>query len=271
MKYDPINFSIFELIYEENHPSLSDLTGTLDEQFVYEIDDNFVYSVKTEIVNGYYWISIEYGASHPRPSHVIDRSKNYALIENKRTETQVEPSRQLFCIYNPSTGSIYASDSRKRGFVEDMFNHYGEYKFYVKRVIVDPEEFLQTLKTVDKMAVAAKTDLITHSGNLLKPVQDIFGYDAPEQFFISADYGVSISDRIINQFRFFNSEHKEGKIRKFICVGKNEHGLETVFNTDNFTQKITAKVKKQENGLYDVSEVRDEIIAQLDKYKEEVS
>lgn len=271
MKYDPVNFSIFELIYEEKHPSIDDLINVLEDNFIYEIDDNFVYSVETEIVDGYYWLSMKYGAAHPRPSHIIDRSKGNALVENKRTESQVEPSSQLFCVYNPNTGNIYVSNSRKRMFLEELFNHYGEHKFWVKRVIVDPEEFLMTLRTVDKMAVAAKTDLLTHAGNLLQPVKDIFGYDAPEQFFISADFGVPLSERIIKQFRFFNSECKEGKIKKFICVGKNEHGLETVFNTDNFTQKIVASVKKQENGLYDTNEVRDEIISKLDKFMEEAA
>ena len=266
MAKNRIKFSIFELTDQVGRPSVDDLASILESQFIYE-HSKFTYNVTTEVIKEYFWISIGYGAAQPRASHLIDNSQKHSLVENTRTEDQVEPNQQLFCIYDPARGDIYISDSRKFGFVNTMLNEHGETVFFIKRSIVNPEEFLRTLKIVDGMAIAAKTDLITQSGNLFESVKDLFGYGAPEQFYIRADYGMPFLDKFKNQFRFFYGEFKEKRLTKFTCIGKDDSGLETVFNADSLTKAIVVKADMPENGLYRHEDVRDELVTQLNKYE----
>ena len=268
-KKEPLTFSIFELAQEEGHPSAASIEKLIGKNRHYENGDGYTYLIYTEQDNDLLWVSFEFGASHPRPEHVIDKSKDNEKIANPRTEDQVEPTKQLFCVYHSTEGNLYVSDSRKRLFLEKFLNDLkSDNPIYVKRVIIDPEEFLAQLKIVDKMKVTAKTDLLSQTGHLFQPVQDIFGLGAPEYFEISASYGMRMEDRIKSIFRDFHNETKQGTVQKFICVGKNEEGIETVFNTENFTQKIVIYLYKQDNGLFKPEEVKGEILSQLNRLNE---
>jgi len=263
---DPLTFSIFELAQEEGHPPASTVEKLIGTDRHYENGDGYTYLISTKNDDNLLWVSFEFGASHPHPEHVIDKSKDNEKVINPRTEDQVEPTKQLFCVYREAEGNLYVSDSRKRLFLEKFLNDLQpDHPIYVKRVIIDPEEFLAQLKIVDKMKVAAKTDLLSQTGHLFQPVQDIFGLGAPEYFEISASYGMRVEDRVKKIFRDFHNETKQGTVQKFICIGKNEEGIETVFNTENFTQKIVIYLYKQENGLFKPEEVKTEILQQLNK------
>ncbi|MCF6198957.1 MAG: hypothetical protein L3J67_06085 [Hyphomicrobiaceae bacterium] len=77
MAKEKIRFSIFDLTCAdpEGYPSVDDLTRVLESQFIYE-QSKFTYSVITEVVDKYFWISINYGAANPRSSHLIDSSQS---------------------------------------------------------------------------------------------------------------------------------------------------------------------------------------------------
>ena len=265
MSKDKINFTLFELIIGQNHPKLDDLKKIFSNEFQYEPGDTFTYSISTEVIKHYFWMSIDFGATHPRSEYLIDKSQSNAKVENPRTENQIEPNKQLFIVYDSIRRVIYISNSQKKVFLEELFNKYSDDLVFIKRILVEPKEFLKSLKSIEKMSIAAKTDLISRSGDLFKPVQDIFGFGAPEQFFISADFKRPLTDVLRSKFLSLSSDAKNGILNRFVCVGKDDNGIETIFNTDNFTQKIIANVNKLENGLYLPSDVRFEIIHELDK------
>lgn len=265
MKPEPINFSIFELIQKDNYPKASELARIIQSGH-YE-DGNSTYVVAAEAINDCVWIEFQYGTSYPRPDQVIDKQKRMK-VDNPRSDQQVEPTKQLFCLYVENHGNLYVSDSRKKGFLEQFLNRLHDKKnFIIKRVIVDPEEFLSKLKTVDRMIIAAKTDLITQTSYLFRPTQDIFGYGAPERYEIKADYRINMNDIVRKKFQEFYEEAKTGRVSKFICVGKDDQGIETIFNADNLTSKISIDVTRQQTGLINEEEAKKKIMDAIQAIK----
>lgn len=262
MTQEILEFSVFELIYDGSSPAVDIVSKSLKDGETKEKKD-FVYLVNTEIIDNYIWICIQYGASHPYSPNLIDRSKNCELVINTRTPEQVEPNKQLFAVYNQSDGLIYISDTRKQGLIQEFLNDSGDSHFIIKKVLIDPDEFLNLIKTVESITIAGKTDLLSRAGHLQKPVEDIFGYDSPNKYKIEADYKMPLGERFRGYFKQLALYANNGTIQRFVCIGKDDKGFTKIFNTDTFIKRIAIKANIQTNGLYIPSDIKELLIDQL--------
>lgn len=266
-KLESLGFTIFELAQLNNeHPTVEYINDLIGDDGYYDNEDGNTYIVSKSIEENNLWLYFEYGAKNPRPDYVIDTDNNNEKVQNPRSASQVEPNKQLFCVYEGDTGNLYLSNQQKKGFMEEFFKSFEpepDQRIFVKRVYIDAEDFLAQLKTVETMKIVARPNLLSTTGDLYQPVIDIFGYGIPEQFEVFAKFGGSITQAVKDKFMRLFKEQKDGSIKKFICVGKNDDGLETIFNTENFTKKISIRLRKQENELFDADEVKDEIFKQL--------
>lgn len=61
---------------------------------------------------------------------------------------------------------------------------------------------------------------------------------------------MKIEDRIKATFRNFHEQTKKGTLEKFVCVGKSDDGLETVFNAEQITKRIVVRLEKNDNGMF---------------------
>ena len=266
MSANRLNFTIFELVKSNSHPSIENLIGLLGKENFYSDSEDTVYEIDKSPEKNFLWVCFEYGKPNPRSNFVINKAKNNEKEPNPRSNDQIETNSQLFCLYDEFSGNLYMSNSRKRNFLTEYLNDKLENdqdNILIKRVIIDPDEFLNQLRTVEAITVGAKTDLLTMKGSLFEPVQHILGYDSPEKYELSAVFKAPLDTKLRKLFNMFRKEREDGLISKFVCIGKDDSGLETIYNADNFTRKVSIRLGEEENGLYSKNLVKTELLNHL--------
>lgn len=262
-KKESMDFSIFELFVNDSFPKLDFLKSLVPRTYLHELREESLYIVNTETYEEYFWLDVSYGFSHPLPEEIIDKADGNAFIKNPRKDSQVEPSRQIFGLYIPKTGFLLLSSSKCKTTIGDLLSYGHEEKILIKHVLIDPEEFLRNTKILSTIEIAAKDDLLVHTTDLFKSMQDDLGCESPESFYLKATFEKSMTPGLRKLFGSLNGERRYGNIKRFVCAGRDEQGLETVFNADTFTRKVRLKVNKGDNGLFDKNEVREELMTKL--------
>ena len=54
-----------------------------------------------------------------------------------------------------------------------------------------------------------------------------------------------------------------GEIDRMICVGKDDKGVEKIFNLDTYLKKMTIPIQKDENEMYDAETIKKYLLEQL--------
>ncbi|EAL6232340.1 hypothetical protein DSU30_08865, partial [Campylobacter jejuni] len=53
------------------------------------------------------------------------------------------------------------------------------------------------------------------------------------------------------------------QIEKMKCIGKNDDGIESIFNLDSYLKKIEFNLELDENGIYDAQKVKDMVLRKI--------
>ena len=62
---------------------------------------------------------------------------------------------------------------------------------------------------------------------------------------------------------FWKSKKEEQQIDKMICIGKDDKGVEKIFNLDTFLKRIQITTIKNENEMYDPKIIKDSLLKEL--------
>ena len=94
-----LDFSALHLVIGEESPSadtLQPVFSVTDDQ--YSESDSHYLITKENIDNKYFWIYARYGKSVPY-SPTVYNTTVHQEEENPRSNDQIEPDKQLFCLY----------------------------------------------------------------------------------------------------------------------------------------------------------------------------
>jgi len=82
-------------------------------------------------------------------------------------------------------------------------------------------------------------------------------------FSIEAEYNVEDKGVIRNILESLTGMKREDQIESLVCIGRDDHGFESVFNTETFIQKISITQRKTDQGLFDPQAVKGALLLEL--------
>lgn len=259
-----IAFTECRLIIDKNEIPQLNLFGNKEED-IYEFD-NISYIVNCKIINEkFFWIYVRYGKAKPHSDEVLN-TETKEIAPNKRASSEAELRNQLFCMYIPSKDIIYLSDFRKGSFLTTYLKDRFKKEFSLKKYIIEPKKFIEEIVSVESLKfVGASRNLFSES--IFNNVDDICGYGQTVSFTLEAKIKSNIfdSEKILNLLLFWKDKKKKGEIKRMICIGKDDKGLEKIFNLEDCLRKIEIHISKDINEMYNSELVKDNLLQKLDK------
>ncbi len=262
-----LEFSTLYLVIGEDIPSAEELTPVFFEtQDQYFSGDTYYLISKENINNGHFWLYARYGKSLPH-SDTVYNTKDQKEEDNPRSVDQIEPDKQLFALYCANSHILYLSNIQKRSWIEKYLKAKLEKDVVIKSFFKNVDEFIQKIKSVEKVKFVAKRNLFMQQGSIMDifpSPSDLYGLGMPEKFTLEANFsGARLTHQFKKSFKkmFFWKNNCEAD--SLICIGRDDKRLETIFNADSFIQKVSVEVAKDAQGLYDPSIVKQALISKI--------
>ena len=92
----------------------------------------------------------------------------------------------------------------------------------------------------------------------------MFGIDKPESFTISAKYKLSVHENIKRTIEKFKNEQIQAPNSCLTCIGKDDHGIEQIFNENTFGKTISVILAQNEEKLLNPKSVFGELIRKIE-------
>lgn len=263
---EKLSFSTLQIIWESdtntiryNEAGKKEFTK-IPEEFEYSERGTF-YKVYTELTDNYFWLVAEYGKPEPHRDKWVDVN-TFEEEKNKRKTTQVELTNQSFLFYSFSSKLLYLSNSRHIKLMSKILSDKSENKFFIKRLLVNFDEFIEIIKSVNKIKFTGFNNLFNTESKEFKAIEDLTGTSAPESFTLEATYNKS---KISQFLRRLNQSRLDQQIDKLVITGLDESGLETIYNVDTFTSQINIFCSKNAEGVYEQDLIKSNLMNKINE------
>lgn len=259
---DKLEFSSFQLYIDNNFAKKNDFID-LNDNFEYNIDDRY-YTINTELTDKYLYIYSFYGMLNPRPMDVYNTTSGLRE-ENPRQENQVEQDKQFFACYDFSSYTLYLSNSKsQKKFLFKLLSEKLQKNIGIKSVFKNLDEFYNEITSISKIKFTSiKKDLFSSNGNLQQTLQDNYGMEEPEEFFVEARFNTPIRKTIKNTINRLRQQKGEGYLKKIIIQGLDDNGFSKVFNEETFVQKFEISAEKDEQQLFISDNIKELIMEKI--------
>lgn len=207
---------------------------------------------------------MEQGENIPRQDKVYDRNTKKDE-KNPRTVDQVERNNQYFFIVDCATQKIYISNFKKKKFFEEWLKVFFKKEVFIKNII-GKDEFLNTLKSVNRIYLSAVPGLFSNQGILNDELtKDYYNYGTGIN---NISVTISFDDNkfpkkmrnMINKLIF---QKDTCAIKELEVSGRYDEKFERVFNAEGIIDKIHINLSQDANGLFDPSEVFEKLIEEI--------
>lgn len=233
---------------------------SIESSFNY-VGDKTLYKIDTEIIsNEYFWMSIDYGSPTPH-REVLINIETFNEDINPRKENQVELTSQSFFLYSFKNKLLYASNSRHLNLFISVLKSQTNKNFQINKVYINSDEFMSKIKNVKKISFSAFDDLFFSNTKEYNAIIDLTGTSCPKKFTLIANYD---NHSITNFLKGLFTKRKNSSISELMISGFDSDGFEMLYNTDTFSNKIPLRIKKNNEGVYDMEEIKNNL---LDKIK----
>lgn len=247
---EKLEFSSFQLYIGDNFAKKSDFTE-LKNSYQFNIDEKY-YTVKIELTDTYLYIYSLYGEPNPHPRNVFNTDRGLQE-ENPRQDNQVEQDKQFFACYDFDSYILYLSNqkSQKSFLMTLLSDKLQKDNINIKSVFKDINEFYKEITSISKIKFTSiKKDLFSSAGCLQQSLQDNYGIEEPEEFYVEAKFNTSIVEKIKKVINLLTKQKDEGYLKKVIIQGIDDNGFEKVFNEEKFIKKFDIITEKDEQKLF---------------------
>ena len=263
-----MNFTSQELRFNDKFPQKGDfLFFNTESDFCHNTSETSAYhTIHTELTDDYFWFYSNYGHRNPRPKQVINITNGLAH-ENLRTAEEVEPTGQLFALYSFNNNILYISNAQRKGIIVDFLkDKLNIDNLIIKNIYVDRDAFVNKLNSLDKIRFTSRErNLFSGVNSIGGALKDNYGMEEPEKFTVYAEYKIPMSERLKNTISILNEHKKLGNIQNLVIIGRDDQGIEQVFNEEAFTQRVVVSVPENDEGLYDPEQVKNKLLEKLDE------
>jgi hypothetical protein len=192
----------------------------------------------------------------------MDLEQN-TYINNPRKKYQIELKNQFFGLYDFNNHILFLNNAKKKIFLQKLLEESIQKEVCIKNLYKTIDEFIEQIDQIDRIKLIAYRDLFSCHSDLFNGTKDFFGFGEPEDFTIEAGYNRRKNFDIVERLKKFQQIKNDGCIRSLVCIGRDDKGFETIFNTDTFSQKIEINVSQNDEKLFDESEVKDKLIEEI--------
>lgn len=255
-----LSFSTFQLFVGNTYAELENFK--INDAWNQNFEDQYhtIHSVNCSLIeNRYFTLYDNYGSPNPRPEKIYDIPTKRKL-NNPRKNNQAELNKQLFCMYDTYKHVLFMNDSKKKKFLIRYLKNILSQEIIIKNIYKDIDEFTNALKTLDEITFSAQRNIFTAQVDSFKKIKDLFYIDEPESFSITAKYKINVKEKIKRAIENFRKEQVQAVNSCLICRGKDDHGIEQVFNENAFCKSIGIILTQNEEKLLDPKAVFDELI-----------
>ena len=197
----------------------------------------------------YFWFYANYGSSLPHAYNIKERKEE----DNPRSTDQAETIKHLFALYTVHSCTLYLSNFSKKSWLAQYLREKLENEVIIKNYYKNPEEFLQHIKHVEILKLVARNNLFSAKAGImeiLSDLQDIFGLGVPADFTLEANFSrVRLTNAFVEKFKQLARWKSEHKAESLLCIGRDDKGIETVFNVDNFIEKLYVDADKNKKAF----------------------
>ena len=256
---EKLDFQSYQLLIERCIPteeSFSVLNGrTLTEE---SDDSNSINEVTISVDQNCVWFVGKKGKGYPYSSEVYDRTTK-KKERNPRTKNQVELRNQWFAMYHYSMGLLFIFGESKATF-QAILRKYLDTDVLIKNVYKSKEEFLDQLLKIKSIRFVARKDLLTNPTSIFENTVNDLGLGNPEQIKMSVDYSyVDKTVAFTNTVKHLFSKIESGELTGLVIVGshiEDDNTVESVFNIKSLGETIRIFCEKDEQGMFNVSQVK---------------
>ena len=260
-----INFSTF-LLYVNGTLAISDfckkISDSNNKNEIKEYQKNpYEFYTKFDDTDNTLWIEIKTGNPYPYEDTVFD-TKLKKKFPNPRNPEQAELRKQVFCLYDCDTKTLYVSN---RKFISIICwylkQQSGIYNIFTNEMLKSVDEFCSEIKKIKSIRLISKNTLFSQTDELFKTPSDAFGLGNPKQYEINVTYDyVKVTEKFKSKVKDFFIKRQSTQIDSFVCVGQDSEGFERYFNMDVFGKKIEINLTPNDKQLFSGIEVRKELI-----------
>jgi len=264
---EKISFSTFQLIHQTETLGArfvvpdKTLFNSLNNKFEHRDNDSFYYGT-LECMDNYLWICVEYGRAQPRRNDVVNIETGTPSI-NQRQSNQTELLNQSFFFYLFNNTTAYLSNSKHQNLYQQILNKLCSTNFVIKRLIINYEDFISSIKELSSISFTAHNDLFGSDGVRVRALTDLTGTSSPATFKLTASYSLKLDDSIKHFLNQLKSEQNECKLSQLVVSGIDENKLETFYNADTFTNKVPIYATRTSEGVFDSDAVLQRIKSEL--------
>ena len=270
-----LEFSALHLVIGEESPSAEGLKPAFAEaEDKYSCNDTHYLISKENLDDQYFWLYARYGKPLPYSATVYN-TKDKREENNPRSTDQIETDKQLFALYCIHSHTLYLSSTKKKSWVEEYLKAKLEQDVVIKAFFKNVDEFIQQIKSVEKVKFVVKSNLFSSEGEIMKifpSPKDLYGLGMPEDFTLEANFtNASLTDSFVEYLKKMVGWKNSCEADSLLCVGRDDRNFETVFNADSFIQKVSVEAAKDDQGLYEPTIVKQALIRKIGGSDEENS
>lgn len=259
-----LTFSTFQLFIDESFAELKNFNVNDKWSQNFSDENQIIHNIICKVMSErYFTLYDNFGSPNPRPNHIYDIPTKTKIL-NPRKNSQAELKNQLFCLYDTNKKILYLNNSQKKSFVSKYLGKILSQDIIIKNMYKNIDEFIKTLKSLDEIKFTAHRNIFTSQINSFKNIKDLFGIDEPESFTISAKYKVSVQENIKRTIEKFRNEQIQAPYSCLTCIGKDDYGIEQVFNENAFSKTISIILAQNEEKLLNPKSVFEELIRKIE-------
>lgn len=262
-----MKFAEFNLLVDEQEISNLDLfvrdkRNNEYENFEYE---DVQYVIQTKIIqNNIFWLYVRYGKEKPYSKEVLNVSTK-TFKQNPKHQKEIELKDQMFGAYVLSEHILYLSNYKKHSFLcAYLSKTYGK-KFLIKNYYIDPTSFATEITSIKEIRFVAKRNVF-NGGSIFKEIEDSMGYGSMDTLEVKARITKNTSfvkSKFLNLVDNLLKRKENKEIDKMQCIGKDDSGVEKIFNLETILKKIELKINKKEDGMYDAELVEKNFLEKI--------
>ena len=260
----PITFTGIFLSKDNEYLKISEFKDKFEEYENLEIKGEVVHTYSFHFDRNYLKIVFSDGSSLPRNPNVINL-KTQQPEPNPRLAVQVEP-KEHFALIDFHKSLFWISDGRKRNVLLDLMKSKFKNSQIVAKDVFRQTEFIEKLKRLDDLRLAATPNLFSKTTTISKALSDeINQYEA-----VTAILHLKYQDKLVGNslskkiMLIFNNKNNYDDI---MISGRDEKNIGMLFNSNEFSRKIEIDANLDEDEMFDPEDVFIKLIKRIEDEK----
>lgn len=175
----------------------------------YQHKDKYYFFKEIELNEHYFSAHLLFGDNNKYSPDVVYLEDN-TLGPNPKKRNQIEPFNEIFIVYIFLENDLLLSTYNNSGLIKEILK-FQKNDIVIKNKFVDVDTFIENITRLTEVKLFLDDNLFSDSEPLTRELNNYFGFDANNQYEISAKVNAPISNKIKNKIRSLNQKNQPVK------------------------------------------------------------